>query len=256
MNLIEFMDQFYFVPAFASRIGIENEAFTARRGVIVPEADTVLTALNGSPLSTSFGPELSKCQIEWRTPPLVLADQEAVIRERIRALDAAAKSVELRVQYTELAPPNMPLAIYPDLEGRYKDIVENLDKNTLLTGCRVAGVHVHVGMPDAQTALRVYNHARKRMQELIKEGICANGGRMRLYKQMAPAWNPPAFDSWTELHQYALQNGWADKPKDWWALIRISRYGTIEFRPFGSTRSVDRMMTWGERCLSICNEVM
>lgn len=247
------MSRFRFNTAYIGNLGVECEAFvTDSHGTIVAKADEVLVALRNTELAQDFCPELSACQIEWKTKPLVLAELPDAVQQHQRILYEAASACNLGIRYSELAPETMPLTVYPD--ERYIAIAKQLNPAVLSAGCRVAGVHIHVGMPDHETALRVYNHVVRFMYELMQMGDASNGGRLNLYRAMAPAWKPPQFASWSEMYAYACKHNWDGDPKSWWSLIRISQHGTIEFRTFGSTASVSKILAWAKFCYVLCQQ--
>lgn len=150
----------------------------------------------------------------------------------------------------------MPLDVYPDPTGRYQRITKDMPRKILRAACRVIGTHVHVGMRDHEMALRVYNYAIRHLAELCEMGNGSFGERLAIYKQMAPDYEPKPYASWEEYYNTALEKGFAEDPRKCWTLIRISVHGTIEFRMFGATDSIDRIVSWATRCHQICQEAM
>lgn len=255
MNFKKFMDQFRFTPEWAGHIALEQEGLVLREGVIVPEAQLLIETVGSQYPTIDIGPELSACQVEWRTSPLQIGDMRAAVYLAHSAIQDGARKVGLGVQFVPLAPESMPLDV-TDIP-RYREIESRLDEATLRAACRSVGIHFHVGMPDAGTALRIYNHVIGQTSRLIELGtVSADGGRMGLYKTMGTDWNPPSFESWEALFSYAIQHGWVNDPRSWYALIRISKHGTIEFRMFDSTSDVDLIVRWAEECHRLCLEAM
>ena len=131
-----------------------------------------------------------------------------------------------------------------------------MPREILSAACRVIGTHVHVGMPDWETALRVYNKVIPHTAMLCEKGNGSFGERLELYKQMAPNWNPSPYVDWDAYYQAAVRGGFTEDPRKCWTLIRISVHGTIEFRMFGATASIDKVVSWAELCHSLCEEAM
>ncbi|MFC1608917.1 glutamate-cysteine ligase family protein [Patescibacteria group bacterium] len=249
-----FMRKFKFKPENSLMIGVERECFlTDLNGNIVPMASAVLSVLNDA---DRFGYELSACQLEDRIGPCDIDDVRARLLDNDVAIHNVVSKLGLGRSYVEVAPENMPLDVYPDPTGRYQRIVKALPNDILLAACRVIGVHVHVGMPNPETALRVYNEVISRLNYLCREGDGSGGERLRIYREMAPDCISRTFSDWGEFHQYAVEMNFSDDPRQCWFLIRISVHGTIEFRMFGATSVVDRVERWTRICHDICRNAM
>ncbi|MEI6627451.1 MAG: glutamate-cysteine ligase family protein [bacterium] len=274
----QFRQRFYYRPEYAGYVGVERECFlTNEHGEIAPIANQVLARLKADNPSRadSFGYELSACQLEERTcgpcrldrvhDSLLVNDQQVIESE---------KALNYRRLFLPVAPFNMPLDVYPN--ERYQQIVQKISVDTLRAACRVAGVHVHIGLPDHETALRVYNQAVDHFGELCQMGHTQIGSRLEIYTQAAQnmsktqfadhfqlfkghtvtAFQPPKYASWDEFHKRALRDGFAENPRNLWDLIRLSGKGTIEFRMFDTTADLDRIMRWVYRCHEICRRAM
>src|SRR3989344_557772 len=261
-------------------VGVEREGIMYHESLFgrpVPVADKVLALLEskGVPLQVAgescFGPggfewspaipgeigyELSNCQLESRTKPVKLERLRFALHKTGRRVDDLLQWSQHRILYEEVGPESMPLDIYPDPTGRYQKITKNMPRKILLAACRVIGTHVHIGMRDHDMALRVYNHVIRHLAELCEIGNGSFGERLAIYKKMAPDYEPRPYASWEEYHQIALVKGFAKDPRKGWTLIRISVHGTIEFRMFGATDSINRIVGWTTRCHALCQEAM
>jgi len=251
MNVSEFAAQFNFQPAGAGLVGIERECFTTDlSGVIKPLTPSILPSLDNN---GQFGYELSACQLEDRIGPCTIESVGKALQTNDEILSEAEARCSFRRLYLEVVSADMPLDVYPDPTGRYQRITANMPREILVAACRVAGTHVHIGMPDLVTAMRVYHQAIPHLDELIRMGDGSNGERMRIYQVMAPDRTPKVYpNGWTEFHDYAIKMGFESNPRSCWHLIRISIHGTIEFRMFGSTPSNSRIEEWAQRCHEIC----
>lgn len=249
MSVEDFRKLFNFNPGNAGRIGVERERFLASpSGSPVPRAARVLADLNPA----EFGYELSACQIESRVGPTTLENLERQLDAQDRELDAVLARHRLTALSTEVGPDTMPLTIYPDPTGRYQEIMRNMPPHILRAACRIIGTHVHVGMPDHEAALAAYNYVCEFCGDLNELGNSSSGERLRLYKQMAPYCKPTPYRSWEAYYTTACRQGFVEDPRTCWTLIRISKHGTIEFRMFGATDSIQRIVSWARRCHELC----
>ena len=254
----EFMKRFAFDSSKALFIGVERECFlTNHAGDIIPIANVVLKHL--TKLATSndvWGYELSACQLESRCGPHALEDVELNLLTLEQEVLAAEKVVGFLRNHNEVAPETMPLDIYPDPSGRYQRIAKKMSREVLLAACRVIGTHIHVGMPDHESALHVYNEAIKHTARLCKLGDKSGGKRLEIYKIVAPDHIPPQYANWQDFHAKAIKKGFNFDPRKCWTLIRISKHGTIEFRMFGTTKNIQEVVGWVKNCHSICKNAL
>ena len=248
--LKKFLEKFLFQPDKAFLVGVERECFLADdHGRIVPIAKKVLNHLS---ISERFGYELSACQLEDRVGPCRLDCVKTELEKNEAKVRRAEIDLGFSRRFTEVAPDNMPLDVYPDPTGRYQEIVKDMPHDILLAACRVTGIHVHIGMPDHMTALRVYNKAVQYTEWLCEIGNGSGGKRLEIYKTMAPKFNPLLYNSWEDFYNVAIAEGFAYDLRKCWHLIRLSRHGTIEFRMFGSTHDLDKITSWAKECHGIC----
>lgn len=246
-----FMKRFNFKKELAGFIGIERESFlTNLEGDIVPIAPEVLKILVDR---QRFGYELSACQLEDRIGPCEIYE----VKNKLTINELEIKKVErklgFRRNHNEVAPKSIPLDIYPDPTGRYQKIAENISKETLLAACRVIGTHIHIGMPDFDTALRVYNQVCDDWERLCVIGDGSDGERLKIYKLMAPDYIPRRYKSRQDFYENASQKGFVLDPRRCWNLIRISVHGTIEFRMFGATDDLEKIVGWTQECHKLCS---
>jgi gamma-glutamyl:cysteine ligase YbdK (ATP-grasp superfamily) len=148
----------------------------------------------------------------------------------------------------------MPLDVYPDPTGRYQKITRDMPREVLTAACRIIGTHVHIGMPDHETALRVYNRLCPYFEHLCEMGNGSFGERLAIYRQMAPKYKPTPYESWEDFYGSACKKGFVEDPRKCWTLIRISVHGTIEFRMFGATDNHERIVRWATKCHELCME--
>jgi gamma-glutamyl:cysteine ligase YbdK (ATP-grasp superfamily) len=250
----EFAKKFDFRKSGKLLVGVERECFLAdEHGNIVPRAAEILRHF---PDRKRFGYELSACQFEDRIGPVKINDVKKALLQNERDIEIIENRLGFKRLHVEVAPETMPLDIYPDPTGRYQDITQNMSRHILLAACRVVGTHVHIGMPDHETALRVYNLVIKHMEALCELGDGSGGERLRIYKIMAPDFQSPPYVSWKEFYEVFVRKEYESDPRKCWNLIRISVHGTIEFRMFGATSDLDKIVEWAEICHQLCQEAM
>ena len=241
MVLSQFLKQFNFQPQLAGYFGIEREYFLVGHAHRPNPRSPEFLKLIADP---SWTYELSACQVEHRTKPLtdraLIRAELATAQKRGRKI---ARAMGLALEANEVGPASMPLDIYPD-DPRYAAIAKTIPAETLLAASRVTGVHIHYGVRDIDGALAVHNLFVEHLSCFIAAGDGSGGERIRLYKTMAKNWQPPHYRSPQHLFATALEQGFADNPRDCWHLIRITRHGTVELRMFGMTDDIDRILSW------------
>ncbi len=264
----KFRKLFNFDATKALFVGVERECFlTDMQGSIVPIASEVLNSMmtvygnfwSGTPEYAwphEYTYELSACQLECRVGPCDLRLLKKELLRCEKELIKKEESLKFTRLFSEVGPADMPLDVYPDPSGRYQEIVETMPREVLLAACRVIGTHVHIGMPDHETALKVYNTVIKKCDWLCSRGNGSFGERLDIYRIVSPDCDPQPYTDWNQFYQIALAKGFNKDPRKCWTLIRISKHGTIEFRMFGATVSLERIVGWAKLCHTLCAEAM
>ena len=267
-----FVNLFKFDASKALFVGVERECFlTDKDGKLKPFAEQLLSTrysywrsfgsgdeLSDMPDPKSFGYELSACQVESRIGPCRLSNLRRHLANVEHELQQYVESYngDLRLSYAEVGPEDMPLDVYPDPAGRYREISSKMPPEVLLAALRVIGTHIHIGMPDHETALKVYNEVIKKCDWLCSRGNGSFGERLDIYRIVAPECDPKPYADWADFYRVALAKGFDTDPRKCWTLIRISKHGTIEFRMFGATASLERIVDWAKLCHDLCKEAM
>ena len=241
MHIDTFTSKFHFKPQFRGYVGIERECFLAHHDEIVPNAVSVLERL---PKDGTYGYELSACQLEMRTRPCLVAESQRVLYEVERLADQATSSLGLNLRHVPVAPANMPLDTYPDPTGRYARIVMRLPPEVLRAACRVAAVHIHIGVQDEHEAIKVYNRLVDHFDELKLLGNTSEGRRLELYRLMASVETPMKYESWEGFYSAMEKRNCTEDPRQCWDMIRISIHGTVEVRVFDATPDVTQIVGW------------
>lgn len=246
-----------FRPELAGCMSIEQEFFLCQPGhavTPVPMARTFLDVMRPYDPSGRWTYELSACQAEFRTEPHgstsgLLSD----LRTGTLSGTATAHDIGCSLRAIEAAPLDMPVDVYEDDE-RYRELAKTLPEHVLRAACRVSSVQIHYGCRDIEHAIRVHARLIPHLDHLSAMGDHSGGERLRLYKMMAPYWQPPVYDSVAHFERVAEAEGFASNLKNCWHLIRISRHGTIELRMFGNTEDHGEIRQWVEFVRDIADE--
>ena len=245
----EFLSRFKFKRNKSGFIGVERECFLVfPDGNLAPKSEEFLLSLDDK----RWTYELSACQVESRTKPHKdLSSLKLELLENDNAGQNNAKKLGLVLIHQEIGDENMPLNVYPD--SRYIKIVETISRDRLVSACRVAGTHLHIGVKNIRRAIEIYNLLVAHLNKLCDLGDHSNGERLRLYKTMAINWNPVVYDNEKHFFEIAKKQGFVDNPRNCWHLIRISIHGTVELRMFGATDKIDEIIYWTSFVKSLIN---
>lgn len=255
-----FRNLFQFDPTKALFVGVEQECFlTDASGMILPLAPRIIAGLPKRETSTpypQYGYELSACQLEYKVGPCSFDHLHAHLMRLEGEFGVYEKELGFKRLHSEVGHEDMPLDVYPDPSRRYQEIVKTMPRHVLLAACRVIGTHVHVGMLNHETAMKVYNHVIKKCDWLCFRGNGSFGERLDIYRIVSPDCDPLPYKNWADFYHTACAKGFDKDPRKCWTLIRISKHGTIEFRMFGATSSIKRVVSWAKLCHDLCAEAM
>lgn len=251
-----FKDKFAFRKEGGFLVGIEREVFLTKSGSIVPEAEKVLSAMTIREPKHSYSFELSKCQVEGHIGPCFIGLVPSELKKSEMFLQETMTFLGMKALYAEVAPDTIPLDVYPDPSGRYARIVQEMSQKVLRAACSCAGTHVHIGMPDHDTALKCYNAAVAACGRFIQYGDGSEGERMKLYKTVKPDFLPRSYESWEHFYEHAVEKKFANDPRSNWGIVRMSVHGTIEFRMFGATSDLNKVYDWARTCHALCKRAV
>ena len=220
------------------RIGIEDELFLLdEHGALAPVAAEVLARLD-LPEGLA-GHELFAAELELRSPPSRTAEEAVAALARGRAAVAAAGA-------TPMAAGLHPGAAFGDAEHtdlpRYEGV--GAEMRGLLQRTPECALHVHVGMPDPETAIRVANGLRTHLPLLA--GLAANSpfwhgvdsglhsARAALVRAYPGRGVPRAYRDFGD-YEHALETtlraaGMEDRTQLWWDVRPHPKLGTVEVR--------------------------
>jgi len=194
------------------------------------------------------GHEAYAAQVELRSAPCT------------DARDVRAALAENRVAAAAAGATLMGTGLHPTDTSERADIVDNPRYAEVAESMRdlfgrtpEAALHVHVGMPDAETAVRVFNGLRRHLPLLV--GLAANSpwwfgrdsglasARWALVRSYPGRGIPPAFESWDQYEEHLTRVAEAGGPSDytlvWWDIRPHPRFGTVEIRELDAQASLD-----------------
>jgi glutamate---cysteine ligase / carboxylate-amine ligase len=220
------------------RIGIEDELFLLDDdGALAPVAADVLARLD-LPEGLA-GHELFASEIELRSPPSRTVAEAVEALRRGRAAVAGLGATPLAAGLHPLDP--FGDNVHTDLP-RYAAVGNEL--RGLLHRTPECALHVHVGMPDAETAIKVCNGMRTHLPLLA--GLAANSpywhgidagmasARAAMVRAYPGRGVPRAYRDLDD-YEHALETtlraaGMADRTQLWWDVRPHAALGTVEIR--------------------------
>lgn len=258
-SVSDFVKLHNFKEELAGYVGVELEFFILEYGKIQPIAPNILEKINyeldewsgKSKKYLSFNCELSACKIGYRVGPIPLddlTDTLAEIEKFLEYLEWRLKFFRLYCGIAEFAP----LDIFPS--DHYKKIAQRMPKDSLRAVCQSTELHVHIGMPDYESALRAYNRSVSQIDYLLYVGDESVGERHRLYCKVDSDPMPIPINIRDDEHIVTASSNCIDNSNNNYKYIRITEQGTIEFRMFDSTGDIQRIIDIAKLCHRICLE--
>ena len=236
-------------------VGVEEELWILDPESLdlVPDVDRLVAASEGRSLPGILKHELHASVVELTTDA---SDSLDVVLERLATMRAAALELAaaegLAVAASGSYPTSMPEAQEIASDDRYREFVEYAGPSARRQG--VSGLHVHVGMPDADTCFRVLETVLPWLPLVL--ALSANSpyfeGRdsgMRSIRAEVLGFlprhgAPPAFRSYAEWERFVermVATGLAnDYTSFWWDIRLHPRFGTLEIRTPDQGTSVER----------------
>jgi glutamate---cysteine ligase / carboxylate-amine ligase len=134
---------------------------------------------------------------------------------------------------------------------RYKEIVK--DMQLLARANLIFGLHVHVGIPDRETAIHVMNQARYFLPHIYALSVNSpfwvgrntglKGYRLKVFERFPRTGIPDAFESLSEYEDYCkllVKTGCVDNAKKiWWDIRLHPFFDTLELRICDAQSRVD-----------------
>ncbi len=223
-------------------VGVEEEFLLVDPDTGTPLAVNAAVARAAAELGVELQLELSRCQVEVATGVATAAGQlRTELRHLRHTVAHAARRCDallLAVAAPLFAPENFPVTATP----RYERIAAQFGMLAREPG--ICGCHVHVGVPDRETAVRVSNWLRVWLPTLLAttansavyRGVLTGYASWRciLWRRWPSAGPPPHFAS--EAHYDATvammraAGTILDDAMVYWDVRPSSRFPTVEIR--------------------------
>jgi carboxylate-amine ligase len=235
-------------------VGVEEELWIldAETRELVSAVEVLVAGASGRSLPGALKTELHASVVELATETSESAD-EAI--ERLVELRRAAREIAQHNGYDVAAAGSYPTSIPSEQEiapvDRYREFVEYAGPSARRQG--VSGLHVHVGMPDAEAAFRVMEAIIPWLPVVL--ALSANspyfeGGDTGMLSIRAEVLGllprhgaPPAFRDYAEWERFIermAESGVAsDYTSFWWDIRLHPRFGTLEIRTPDQATSIE-----------------
>jgi carboxylate-amine ligase len=217
-------------------LGVEEELLLVDPETLALDhrASEILPRLEGAAKPDVYEAEVETASPVSRSAVEAVAALRAV-RRRLR--EAGAMLIGCGIH------PDAPFGEAPHVPGeRYEAIAASM--RGLVRRTPTCALHVHVGMPDPESAIRAFTGLRSYLPVL--QGLAAHSpywhgldsgfasARAQLFRAFPRAVIPPAFASWADYEAYVgawLEAGDApDYTFMWWDIRPHPRLGTVELR--------------------------
>jgi carboxylate-amine ligase len=228
-------------------LGVEEELLlVGRDNELLDRAPQVVRAAD--PDAGGVGPELFKAMVEARSEITENAGQ------------AVAELREVRRDLVDSGARIIGVGVHPNAEAGDADIARSprysLIEHSLQGVLRtpICGQHIHVGMPDAETAVRAYNGIRTHIP--LINALAANSpfwfgedsglasSRTVMFRSYPRAAMAPAFETFDDFvritRQVCTAGDLADYTHIWWDARIHPALGTIEVRAADTQFSLAR----------------
>ncbi len=219
---------------------LEVQTISPRTGELVNGAGIILSQLQGNIM---FKPELFNSTLEINTPICEnLEELESALNHNLEIVEKIAKENNLKILIS---------GCHPFSNWQYQQITRRERYQNLLSRIQwpvrqflIFGLHVHVGIDDADKAIYIMNRLTWYLPHLIALSASSpfwNGfdtglatTRIKIFEELPNAGIPYYFDNWDNysqlVHQLIKTNS-IDTVRDiWWDIRPHPIFGTIEVR--------------------------
>jgi glutamate---cysteine ligase / carboxylate-amine ligase len=236
-------------------VGVEEELWILDPETLelVAAVDRVVAASEGRSLPGVLKRELHASVVEVTTESCDSLDGALERLATMRAAAAELATAEgLAVAASGSYPTSIPSAQEIASDGRYREFVEYAGPSARRQG--VSGLHVHVGMPDADTCFRVLETVLPWLPLVL--AVSANSPyfegrdtgmlsiRAEVLGFLPRHGAPPAFRSYAEWERFVERMAATGLVKDytsfWWDIRLHPRFGTLEIRAPDQATSAER----------------
>jgi carboxylate-amine ligase len=225
-------------------VDLETRALKSHISALLEEA--------GATLGEALKPEMHQSVIEVGTGICKNVQEARADVARLRkAVSDAARKAGMAISAASSHPfSDWRQQDITDRE-RYHTIVEDLQD--VARGNLVFGLHCHIGIPDKDLAIQIFNEARYFLPHILALSTSSpfwlgrqtglKSIRCTVFKRFPRTGIPETFRSWGEFERYVetlVKTGCIDDGKRiWWDLRPHSVFNTIEFRICDLPTSID-----------------
>jgi carboxylate-amine ligase len=236
-------------------VGVEEELWIvdAETLQLVPAIQTLVTGAEERTLPGTMKTELHASVVELTTDVSDTAEQAL---ERLSELRRAAREIAEQNGLVVAAAGSYPTSNPSEQEiapvERYRDFVEYAGPSARRQG--VSGLHVHIGMPDAETCFRVMETILPWLPLVL--ALSANSPyfegretgmlsiRAEVLGLLPRNGAPPAFRDYAEWERFIERMAATGLANDytsfWWDVRPHPRFGTLEVRSPDQATSIER----------------
>jgi carboxylate-amine ligase len=227
------------------RVGVEEELFLVDPGTLGVTLSTDLVLEGGEPCVLG---EMCDGLIEFATP---VCDTARAARDKLASLRSTVATPEVAVMGVGIHPT----AAFADVIYRntphYRHVAQ--DVRGLLRQSPFCGTHIHVGMPDAETAVAAFNGMRRWIPLLqalganspfwhgVDSGLAS--ARTVVSHSLPRTGTPRAFadwdDCWTTVQELIRVGELDGYGSLWWDLRPHPKLGTLEVRAIDAQSRLD-----------------
>ena len=235
-------------------LGIEEEYMLLDPATLelVQRADTVLEADGAGEFAARTSCELFQSVIEGQTPICSTVDDAG---RELRRMRRHLEQVVARYGLVLASSGTHPFAHYEDQliteRDRYRSVIEQIQYPARRE--LIFGLHVHVGVPDPETAIQVVRLLGPHIPELIAlsasspfwRGFATGlySTRHSVFATFPRSRTPPPFSDYDEFSAYVraleLAGALDDYTKIWWDVRPHPRLGTVEVRAMDAVARVE-----------------
>jgi carboxylate-amine ligase len=203
-------------------------------------------------LKEQIKPEMHQSVVELGTE---ICSSISHAREHVTELRSKLASLAGRAGLQIASAGTHPFSHWRDqliTEGdRYKEIVRDMQQ--LARANLIFGLHVHVGIPNRESAIHVMNQARYFLPHLYALSVNSpfwvgrdtglKGYRLKIFERFPRTGIPDAFESLSEYEDFCkllVKTGCIDNPKKiWWDIRLHPFFDTLEVRVCDAQSRVD-----------------
>lgn len=220
-------------------LGVEEELLLVDGdGELTCAAEDVLESLAGTPLAERVSAEIFSEQIELKTG---ICRGAGEVADQLRELRRGVREAGFELLACGLHPTAAAGEAILVAKPRYEVVQKDLASLLRTPPC---GFHVHIGMPDPETAIAVANSYRRYLPALqalsanspFQEGVDSGhaSARTQVVRSYPRFQVPRSFDDYADFLEVADQlvaaAGVDDYTYIWWDVRPHPRLGTVEVR--------------------------